>query len=151
MILEIRPLTRRDSEEIMGLVANIENEVGLSAAFYWPQEELQNEIWTTEGWGVFQNGQLAAFVLYRQTADIWEVTILATAPRERRQRLMERLLSELINAKNHQGEIWLEVHEDNLPAQKLYEKLGFSQVGARPKYYRDGARALLYSYQLEIR
>ncbi len=151
MILEIRPLTRRDSTDILGLVSEIEKDLGLSADFYWPQEELQNEIWTTEGWGAFQNGSLAAFVLYRESVDIWEITVLATAPRERRQRLMAKLLSKIINAKNQHGEIWLEVHENNLPAQKLYEKLGFSRVGERPKYYRDGARALLYSHKLEAR
>ncbi len=31
--------------------------------------------------------------------------------------------------------IFLEVRESNLPAQQLYEKLGFNQVGLRPNYY----------------
>ena len=31
--------------------------------------------------------------------------------------------------------LMLEVRVSNTPAQKLYESLGFSQVGRRPKYY----------------
>lgn len=150
MILEFRPVTRCDTDDILTLVADLESEQGLSAGFYWPQDVLQSEIWTTEGWGAFQNGRLAAFVLYRQVAENCEITILATAPQERRQRLMERLLRKLVDAKNQGGEIWLEVHENNHSAQKLYEKLGFSKVGERPRYYRDGARALLYSYTANV-
>ena len=34
-------------------------------------------------------------------------------------------------------------HAANEPALKLYEGLGFNQVGRRPKYYRDGGDAVL--------
>ena len=33
--------------------------------------------------------------------------------------------------------IFLEVRESNLPAQKLYEKMGYEQVGKRPKFYQN--------------
>lgn len=44
-------------------------------------------------------------------------------------------------------EIWIEVHENNHPARSLYEKLGFLQVGKRPRYYSDGGAGILYSYE----
>jgi len=33
--------------------------------------------------------------------------------------------------------IFLEVRCSNLPAQKLYEKMGYEQVGKRPNFYHD--------------
>lgn len=37
----------------------------------------------------------------------------------------------------------LEVREGNRPARRLYEKLGFGQVGRRPAYYSDTGEAAL--------
>jgi ribosomal-protein-alanine N-acetyltransferase len=37
----------------------------------------------------------------------------------------------------------LEVREDNLAARMFYERAGFTELGRRPRYYRDGATALV--------
>jgi hypothetical protein len=37
----------------------------------------------------------------------------------------------------------LEVRVGNAPARRLYEKLGFEEVGERRNYYRDGEDALI--------
>jgi ribosomal-protein-alanine N-acetyltransferase len=58
---------------------------------------------------------------------------------------MEKLMRHLIDSKGQGRELWLEVHEVNVSAQNLYEKLGFRLSGRRPRYYKDGATALLYS------
>lgn len=39
----------------------------------------------------------------------------------------------------------LEVREDNLAALLLYSRSGFTELGRRPRYYRDGATALVLS------
>ena len=39
----------------------------------------------------------------------------------------------------------LEVREDNIPAIRLYEKLGFEKVGIRKKYYDNKVDAILYT------
>lgn len=45
--------------------------------------------------------------------------------------------------------LMLEVRKGNLPARKLYEKLGFSQVGRRPGYYRHPTEdAILMTLEL---
>ena len=33
--------------------------------------------------------------------------------------------------------LFLEVRESNLPAQRLYEKMGYENVGKRPKFYQN--------------
>lgn len=37
----------------------------------------------------------------------------------------------------------LEVREDNLAARMFYGRHGFTELGRRPRYYRDGATALV--------
>ena len=49
--------------------------------------------------------------------------------------LIQRLITELAARGNHS--LTLEVRAGNAPAIALYEKLGFTQVGRRPNYYRS--------------
>ncbi len=44
---------------------------------------------------------------------------------------------------NGVGVLNLEVREDNIPAIRLYEKLGFEKVGIRKKYYDNKVDAIL--------
>ena len=37
----------------------------------------------------------------------------------------------------------LEVREDNIAAQTFYARNGFAELGRRPRYYRDGATAVV--------
>ena len=46
---------------------------------------------------------------------------------------------------NGVGSLNLEVREDNIPAIRLYEKLGFEKVGIRKKYYDNKVDAILYT------
>ena len=39
--------------------------------------------------------------------------------------------------------ITLEVNENNLPAQKLYEKYKFKNLGIRKNYYKNGENAII--------
>ena len=64
---------------------------------------------------------------------------VAVHPDYRRQGIGEKLISELVCALKAKGDhcLSLEVRASNEPAQRLYEKLGFIQVGRRPNYYRN--------------
>ena len=42
----------------------------------------------------------------------------------------------------------LEVSENNIPAQKCYQSLGFNPVGSRKNYYTEGDDAILYNLVL---
>jgi ribosomal-protein-alanine N-acetyltransferase len=43
------------------------------------------------------------------------------------------------------GRLLLEVREDNAPALGFYARHGFTELGRRPGYYRDGTTALVLS------
>lgn len=44
----------------------------------------------------------------------------------------------------HKEKATLEVASDNMPAISLYEKAGFSQIGMRKTYYKNGNDALVF-------
>ncbi len=78
---------------------------------------------------------------------------LAVDPSYRRQGVARALVTTLIASLRQAGSrsIVLEVRESNLPAGKLYESLGFAQVGLRRGYYekpREDARILKKEWTL---
>lgn len=78
---------------------------------------------------------------------------LAVSPDYRRQGIGRALVTALIDRLRQQGScsITLEVRSSNLPAGRLYENLGFSQVGLRKGYYekpREDARILKKEWTL---
>ncbi len=94
-----------------------------------------------------ENGDPQAFILYRKTPLAFEISYLATRPEKKRSGYMQRLLELLaIDARDLGLQIWLEVHEANTPAIRLYETFGFKAKGKRSKYYADGGSAILYNY-----
>lgn len=61
------------------------------------------------------------------------VTNVAVLPQYRKQGIAESLIKEQL--KNEMDFITLEVRKSNLPAIRLYLKMGFESVGIRPKFY----------------
>lgn len=145
--MHIESLSSYHKPAMRALVETIHGDQGLLPQFYWPRDILGAEMATAEAVGVFSGEQLAGFVLFRDLPEAWEISLVASHPQFRRQGYMERLFAYLIDAKGQNKELWLEVHEENVPAQKLYEKMGFKEVRRRPRYYKDGATAILYSHQ----
>ena len=70
-------------------------------------------------------------------ADVQTIA-LAEAARGRGQgrALLRRLLAEA--ASRRIREVFLDVRDDNTPAQALYASEGFIEIGRRPNYYPDG-------------
>jgi [ribosomal protein S18]-alanine N-acetyltransferase len=87
-----------------------------------------------------------AFLLWRDLGAAWEIGFLATAADARGRGLMSKLLDCFLRHLPEGKEIWLEVHEQNLAAIQLYQKMGFREVGKRPRYYADGGSAILLSF-----
>lgn len=113
--------------------------------------ELANELAL---WLVALDGDTVAGYVGSQSvmgeADMMNV---AVAPAYRRQGIAEALVKELIArlAAKAVTSLTLEVRASNEAAQGLYEKLGFVQVGRRPRYYshpREDALILRKEWQL---
>ena len=82
-------------------------------------------------------GQLIGYVGSQTVLGETDMMNLAVAPEGRRQGTGRALVLALVDALTEKGShsLMLEVRVSNTPAQKLYESLGFSQVGRRPRYY----------------
>jgi ribosomal-protein-alanine acetyltransferase len=81
-------------------------------------------------------GRIAGFVAYRPTGEgEWEILNLAVAPEARRKGVAAALTQEMLA--RSAGKVFLEVRLSNTAARKLYQKLGFSEVGLRRGYYES--------------
>lgn len=99
---------------------------------------------TVFGFAVRETGRGDAppvgFVLARLAAGEGEILTVAVARTHRRQglgwRLMDAVLRELHGQRA--DALFLEVDETNAAAIALYRRLGFFEVGKRPRYYDTG-------------
>ena len=78
--------------------------------------------------------RLAGYLLSRDVLDEVHIMQIAVDPEYRRQGIAEQLSKNLLAAKQGRT-LMLEVRASNLPAQALYEKLGFIHSGIRKGYY----------------
>ena len=99
--------------------------------------ELDNEL---ACWLVAEeNGTVAGYVGSQTVLGETDMMNVAVHPDHRRQGIAEALVTALVSDLKRQGShcLTLEVRASNEPAQKLYEKLGFEQIGLRRNYYRN--------------
>ena len=91
-------------------------------------------------WLVAMNGEeVVGYVGSQSVLDEADMMNLAVSGLYRRQKIGEQLVELLIEnlKKRAVKSLSLEVRISNEPAIRLYEKLGFVQVGRRPKYYTN--------------
>ena len=107
----------------------------------WSEKSIASELENTLAlWLVALDGETVAGYIGSQTVmDETDMMNVAVHPDYRRKGIGEMLVTGLVEALKEQGShcLTLEVRASNIPAQNLYEKLGFAQVGKRPRYYRN--------------
>lgn len=89
-------------------------------------------------WLVALDGDsVVGYVGSQSVLDQADMMNIAVAETHRGRGIGVQLVESLIDALNKRGvrALLLEVRASNQPAQGLYEKLGFVQVGIRPNYY----------------
>lgn len=99
--------------------------------------ELENEL---ACWLVAVDGDRVAGYIGSQTVmGETDMMNVAVHPDYRRRGIAEALVNGLVFLLKERGShsLTLEVRASNAPAQKLYGKLGFVQIGKRPGYYRN--------------
>lgn len=84
--------------------------------------------------------RFAGFVLFRSLGDFAEILTVAVAPELRRQGLGRLLLRQAMHKALESGaeRLLLEVQDGNLPAIRLYERLGMTRFDRRRNYYESG-------------
>ena len=105
-------------------------------------------------WLVAQEGErLAGYVGSQTVLDETDMMNIAVHPDYRRCGVARQLVEELVAGLKRRGSrcLTLEVRASNDPARKLYEKLGFQQIGLRKNYYRNPREdALILRKEWEI-
>ena len=86
-------------------------------------------------WCLLKGNQPVAAIWYQCVAERAEMIDLRVLASERRQGLGRQLLWASLTALGDVGAVELEVRSSNVAARALYESLGFSETGLRPKYY----------------
>ena len=80
--------------------------------------------------------RVSGFLAYRKVGEgESEILNLAVAPEARRQGVATALVVEVVALEA--GALFLEVRSSNVAARKLYQRLGFTEVGLRQSYYED--------------
>jgi ribosomal-protein-alanine N-acetyltransferase len=92
--------------------------------------------------------QVQGFIMGQFTGNDWEIENIAVRTVCQRNGLGSQLLCGFLGAVRQTASaqaVYLEVRESNVAARKLYEKMGFSQVGRRKDYYYQPPEdALIY-------
>lgn len=106
----------------------------------WSQNSIASELENPLSyWLVAMAGNVVVGYVGSQTV-LGESDMMNLAVRSefRRQGIARDLVLALIEGLSQRGShcLMLEVRASNAPARKLYEKLGFVQVGIRPNYYQ---------------
>jgi ribosomal-protein-alanine N-acetyltransferase len=102
--------------------------------------------------GVRRDGLLAGFLVVHIAADEAHIVNVGVRAAMRRQGLARALLETVVRELHNRAVRWvtLEVRRTNLPAQELYLRLGFAEVGVRPRYYsNNGEDALILKLNIE--
>lgn len=100
-------------------------------------QEVQNPV--SHLWVLKVGNAVVGYVCFWVHDRLLQILNLAVHPAKRDQGLGCRLLKETIKEGTADGveQIWLEVRVSNRTARNLYRKVGFEEVGLRPRYYRD--------------
>lgn len=96
------------------------------------------------------NNQIVGFAGIWFSVDDIHITNIVVKKSCRNQKIGSLMLNNLIEfCKNQtQKSITLEVNSNNIPAQKLYQKFGFENVGIRKKYYNNTEDAIIMTKTL---
>src|SRR5882724_1036772 len=101
---------------------------------------------------VTSGGGMVGFVIGLVEPDhTGHVTTVGVAPEHRRRNLAKRLMRQVEEGfrKRNVRLVRLEVRALNVPAQMLYESLGYSSAQRLPKYYSNGGDGLLMLKSLD--
>ena len=127
------------NESHVASVAAIEKECfGRDA---WSEKSVSGELTNALAlWLVaVEDGTVAGYVGSQTVCNETDMMNVAVTAEFRRRGIGEQLVTALVEELKaiESHSLTLEVRASNTPAQALYEKLGFAEVGRRPRYYQN--------------
>ncbi|MCC7431652.1 ribosomal protein S18-alanine N-acetyltransferase [bacterium] len=140
----VRDLETEDIEEIV----EFEEE---NSPLPWTYNSFLGELYKDSYALVLEKeGEIAGYAVCWQVLDEFEVGLIAINKNFRGEGLGQKFMVFLIELalENNCELVNLEVRESNIPAIKLYKKLGFEVVGLRKNYYANNENALLMTLEL---
>lgn len=130
----IRPMTPQDVAQVAALEKCCFSDP-------WSEKSVASELQNPLSlWLVAEeNGTVTGYIGSQSVCGESDMMNVAVDPAHRRKGIAEGLILTLCNRLQAEGNQWLtlEVRASNDPAICLYDKLGFTQVGRRPNYYRN--------------
>ncbi|MBP3042850.1 ribosomal protein S18-alanine N-acetyltransferase [Arthrobacter jiangjiafuii] len=114
----------------------------------WPLQMFYDELNQTDTRSYYvaeADGTVVGYAGLMCVLPIADVQTIAVVPAAEGTGIGSALLTVLITEAKERGadDVLLEVRDDNPRAQRLYRWFGFEQIHIRPRYYRDGADALI--------
>jgi ribosomal protein S18 acetylase RimI-like enzyme len=138
-----------DFENLAKLYQKLNLAVTNAAVFNWNHQKALDELNVSESILLLDplSLNIQSFVTYRIYPDRFEISAIGTDP-ELGQRGLAGKVLEVLQSKATQRDlpIWLEVHESNESALKLYRKFGFKLINTRKSYYPDGGHAFVMQF-----
>lgn len=144
--VRFRPMTIADMDEIMAIER-------ISYRFPWSQGFFLQELQVACARSILAevDGRIVGYVLFWLLPGAIDIHNVAIHGDFRRRGFARLLLGKVMAQARAQSisRVTLEVRRSNLPAQKLYESMGFLTTGVREGYYSDdGEDALAMTLEL---
>ena len=144
--VRFRPMTTADLDEVMGIERT-------SFRFPWSTGFFLQELQVACARSILAeiDGRIVGYVLFWLLPGAVDIHNIAVHVNFRRRGIARALLSKVVTEAERQTNlrVILEVRRSNLPAQKLYESMGFTTTSIRKGYYSDdGEDALAMSLEL---
>ena len=135
MNLFVRRMTLEDIQAVVELDQ-------ISFSLPWPERSFRFELTDNPAsrcWVAEADGRVVGMVVTWLFVDEAHIATIATHPEYRRQGIARKLLTYTLQSAIREGarSSFLEVRASNLPAQEMYRKFGYVEVGRRKRYYRD--------------
>ena len=108
----------------------------------WPERSFRYEVTDNPAarcWVAELDGRVVGLLVLWMIVDEAHIASLATHPEFRRLGIAKKLLVEALENAYSEGArtALLEVRAGNETARRMYQKLGFEEVGRRERYYKD--------------
>ncbi|MBT1073081.1 ribosomal protein S18-alanine N-acetyltransferase [Pelotalea chapellei] len=138
--ITIRPMMETDLDAVLAI-----EQASFSSP--WKKDHFRHELEAAHSFPLvgLLDGKLAGYVCLMSLFEEAQILDIAVDPAWRGQGVALQLMEQAISLALEKGAevLALEVRTSSIPAITLYERLGFSRTGIRPRYYDGKEDALL--------